>query len=58
LAHYRKIGSTIPVTKSAMQYSIRTGQITMDATWCFILGMMAGFVPSFVLLILIFLGAV
>jgi hypothetical protein len=41
-----------------MQYSIRTGQITMDATWCFIMGMMAGFVPAFALLILIVLGAV
>jgi hypothetical protein len=30
----------------------------MDATWSFIMGMMAGFVPSFALLILIVIGAV
>jgi len=37
---------------------IHGGQTTMDATWSFILGMMAGFVPSFAVLILIVIRAV
>jgi hypothetical protein len=29
----------------------------MDGTWCFILGMMAGFIPSFAVLAFIVLGS-
>jgi len=34
----------------------RTGETTMDATWCFLMGMMAGFIPSFAVLAFIVLG--
>ena len=38
--------------------SIRShGMATMDGTWCFILGMMAGFIPSFAVLAFIVLGS-
>jgi hypothetical protein len=30
----------------------------MDETWCFMIGMMAGFIPSFAVLALIVMGAV
>jgi hypothetical protein len=30
----------------------------MDAIWCFVLGMMAGFIPSFAVLVLIVMRAV
>jgi hypothetical protein len=36
----------------------RTGEMTMDATWCFLMGLMAGFIPSFTVLTLIVMGSV
>jgi hypothetical protein len=38
-------------------YSIAPEKQTMDATWCFLIGMMAGFIPSLAVLAVVLLGS-
>src|SRR5262245_14724817 len=48
---------SVPVC-SWQVYSIAPEKQTMDATWCFLMGMIAGSIPCFAVLTLIILGSV